>query len=77
MKPPIQQGCISASCSAQSGGAHPHLHAECLQPHRESFLVTTYHPDTDDSGFGGTDHLVTTALARLGITDSDVAELFA
>lgn len=44
---------------------------------RGSFLVTTYHPDTDDSGFGGTDHLVTTALARLGITDSDVAELFA
>jgi len=42
-----------------------------------SFLLTTYHPATDEHGLGGEDEIVRDALAALGVEPASVPGLFA
>ncbi|PRH79954.1 class I SAM-dependent methyltransferase [Streptomyces solincola] len=49
--------------------------AEHLAP-RGRFLLTTYHPDRDEDGFGGEDEIVRDALASLGVRSAGVPGLF-
>ncbi|MCK8677612.1 class I SAM-dependent methyltransferase [Streptomyces lichenis] len=49
--------------------------AEHLAP-RGRFLLTTYHPDRDEHGFGGEDDIVRAALGELGLRPGTVPGLF-